>query len=1215
MFSASGEISIIYFTEMSFLFDIIQTNVHSGTVNMAEEHAKMIFRKFISVLIALIIILVQGMALAENSVSMTISTDKQSYGFGDIMKVTLHVKNDTSDNLSNLTLTNLRPEGTSYVDGSPASKKLTELKAGQAATLITSFRVNSGMPVTGDETPLLEYILLVLLGIGVILFLWLHKGRKGTMLFLLAAGILICAQPVLANAASYSQETSISVMVNHAKTLVAGRIDYEIDDMVLTFKEPEPAHIKHDADSDIWYVNNQFLLVAKKGTPLETVQEQIKPYNGVIVGRLSPTDDYQIEIPEGKTLAELQKIVSSFRRSPFDEAHIHQLWEIDYNSSAKSLSETNFNSTNWGLLAVNAPEAWKYRDEMKTVRVGVWDSRFEQHTNLQFEDIHLNKDNMSISEYNSKISQYRIDKRLDEDLKDYIHGETVSGIICSAINYSNITGGISPNAKLYAFSDSGNIDQRDGIFRYDSVYRIKYGFEWLIKKDKCKVINFSQGVIGTFSEENTKSLDDWITRLLEEDKDNDFLIVQSAGNDGVDAINNGFFVNCQKNRDRIIVVGGCGCNNLYDFGARQTTYLGYSELRLNGLYFDDVFNYGRRVDLVAPGRHVYTTIPQNSFDYFDGTSIATPFVTGTAAMCYGVNSWLKGPEIKQIIMQSTLRKVKDTKADHSILLSYPVLDAGRAVSLALGMALPEDGQGSVSGRLCYRENTWTSDDVKVCPEALVSVFRMNKASLEYVDTFFSNENGYYTCSNLSDGTYMLTFKHPTKVHFGSKMINVVIKNGEPLTGVDAELVFENAPGDVFYPLKGIIFDSSTGQGVPGVRVKLYPCLNNNTLSATHKYVQTLIPDCSSDKDGKFTYSAAIEGGGYTAVFSKEGYQTKYVNVSYGQADELRVEMIPNGYDFEFREQNGKCHVVGYLGNDTQITLPTHDPDGNPVYAVGIELYDEAGYYGNIFNGIKDVTRIVIPEGISRIERAVFSGMNNLKEIDIPNSVTYIGEGAFKNCTGLQSITLSTGMKSVPVSAFEGCTGLKTVILPDSIEKIGEDAFKGCTSLSSVVLGDKTKTIYETAFDGCKSLTEIEFPQTLKEIRTNAFRATALKAVQIPDSVTALGEGAFSSCYSLSEIVLGSGVSRLKNGTFEDCNALTSFAIPSTVSRVDDRVFQGCVQLKEVWVPASVKTLGRDIFYGCYQLKAIYCVKDSPAWKSFSKYMLKNNIPYPVVEWK
>ena len=60
-------------------------------------------------------------------------------------------------------------------------------------------------------------------------------------------------------------------------------------------------------------------------------------------------------------------------------------------------------------------------------------------------------------------------------------------------------------------------------------------------------------------------------------------------------------------------------------------------------------------------------------------------------------------------------------------------------------------------------------------------------------------------------------------------------------------------------------------------------------------------------------------------------------------------------------------------------------------------------------------KVIIPDGVTKIEEWAFSGCSSLKSIEIPNSVTEIGYSAFGGCTSLQSIEIVTQEKEPDLS--------------------------------------------------------------------------------------------------------------------------------------------------------------------------------------------------------
>ncbi|MBR2914489.1 MAG: leucine-rich repeat domain-containing protein, partial [Clostridia bacterium] len=86
---------------------------------------------------------------------------------------------------------------------------------------------------------------------------------------------------------------------------------------------------------------------------------------------------------------------------------------------------------------------------------------------------------------------------------------------------------------------------------------------------------------------------------------------------------------------------------------------------------------------------------------------------------------------------------------------------------------------------------------------------------------------------------------------------------------------------------------------------------------------------------------------------------------------------------------------------------------------------------------EEITRIVLPEGLTRIGNLAFFGCKNLKTAVIPEYVKRIGEYAFANCMGLTNLSVSvTGEGStLGAGAFNGCTALSYVNFVGEIENL------------------------------------------------------------------------------------------------------------------------------------------------------------------------------------
>ena len=99
---------------------------------------------------------------------------------------------------------------------------------------------------------------------------------------------------------------------------------------------------------------------------------------------------------------------------------------------------------------------------------------------------------------------------------------------------------------------------------------------------------------------------------------------------------------------------------------------------------------------------------------------------------------------------------------------------------------------------------------------------------------------------------------------------------------------------------------------------------------------------------------------------------------------------------------------------------------------------------------------------------------------------------------------------------------------------------------------------------------------------------------IPNSVTAIGDGAFLGRTGLASISIPASVTTIGNRAFYGCTSLTSINIPSSVTTIGYKAFLDCTGLKSISIPASVTAIGDYAFLGCTGLTNIYAEHTDPA---------------------
>jgi hypothetical protein len=113
------------------------------------------------------------------------------------------------------------------------------------------------------------------------------------------------------------------------------------------------------------------------------------------------------------------------------------------------------------------------------------------------------------------------------------------------------------------------------------------------------------------------------------------------------------------------------------------------------------------------------------------------------------------------------------------------------------------------------------------------------------------------------------------------------------------------------------------------------------------------------------------------------------------------------------------------------------------------------------------------------------------------------------------------------------------------------------------------------------------------IGQDAFAFTEVAGVTMPDSVTSIGYGAFSTCTNLSAVTLPNSITNIAQYAFFRCSALVNVTIPSGVTIMRTEVFGLCPGLTTVTLPAGVTNIQTGAFEDCTSLTAIYFLGNAP----------------------